>query len=188
MAERHLVPALLGPERKKNSRKKGDRKRSYKATDPVAIRIDKLMDQGYNHDQAMAIAMSRAVPKRKSNSKTKKPRRPNPNNLPDVPAHILNNPEFKKELATFRKRHGDGPVEIFKVKVPKGFPKFMTAYGTSPAALYDAHKKSNKGKRKHLFGDTGKKHPFLVTSQKRGRKFLAYVGGGFRAMPDWLYD
>jgi hypothetical protein len=101
----------------------------------------------------------------------------------------MNDPAFRAELAAYYKRHGkNAPVEIFKVKVPKGFPKFMTAYGQAPATLYDAHKISNKGKRIHKFGEGGKKKPWLVSSQQRGNKFLAYVGGDFRAQPDWIYD
>ncbi len=108
---------------------------------------------------------------------------------PELPANLANDPAFKKELRAYRKRHGAGPVEIKKIRVPKGFPKFMSVYGRAAHAVYDAPPHSNKGKRIHHFGKKGKKgsKPWLVSSAARGPKFLAYVGGTFAAQPAWIY-
>jgi hypothetical protein len=105
-----------------------------------------------------------------------------------IPAHIANDPAFKKEMKAYRRRHGSGPVEIRTVQVPKGYPKFMSVYGEAPHAVYDAPSNSIKGKRIHHFGKKGTGKPWLVSSASRGPKFLAYVGGKFRAGTDWLYD
>jgi len=112
--------------------------------------------------------------------------RKNPGN--GIPAHIWNDPQFQSELRAYKTRHGTGPVEIRKIKVPKGFPKFMSVYGQAPHAVYDAPSHSNKGKRIHHFGKRGKNRPWLVSSSARGPKFLAYVGGQFKAKPSWIYD
>jgi hypothetical protein len=105
-----------------------------------------------------------------------------------LPAHIANDPAFQKELKAYRRRHGSGPVEVRTVQVPKGYPKFMSVYGEAPHAVYDAPSHSIKGKRIHHFGKKGSGKPWLVSSASRGPKFLAYVGGKFRAGTDWLYD
>ncbi|MGI0150082.1 MAG: hypothetical protein ACREDF_11205, partial [Thermoplasmata archaeon] len=119
---------------------------------------------------------------------TRRPQR-NPGRTPKgIPPHLWNDPLFQAELQSYRKRHGRGPVEIRKIKVPKGYPKYMSVYGTSNHAVYDAPSHSTKGKRIHHFGKRGKKKPWLVSSVERGPKFLSYVGGTFRASPDWIYD
>jgi hypothetical protein len=105
-----------------------------------------------------------------------------------IPPHIENDPAFQKEMKAYRRRHGSGPVEIRTVQVPKGYPKFMSVYGEAPHAVYDAPSHSIKGKRIHHFGKKGTGKPWLVSSASRGPKFLAYVGGKFRAGTDWLYD
>jgi hypothetical protein len=79
-------------------------------------------------------------------------------------------------------------VRVKTVSVPNGFPKYMSAYGEAPEAKYDAPKGSKKGKRFHVFGKKGKGRPNLVSSVEKGPKFLAYVGGKFKAKTDWLYD
>jgi hypothetical protein len=104
---------------------------------------------------------------------------------PGVPPAISNDPRFKKALKLYRKMHGNGPVEIRRVKVPKGFPKFLVSYGKAPHAVYDAAKRSNKGKRIHQFGEGGGSQPWLVTAPGR-EKFLSYVGGTFKAK-EWIY-
>ena len=109
-------------------------------------------------------------------------------NPSELPAHIANDPAFKKELAAFHKRHGNIPARIIPVQVPDGFPKYMSEYGKAPEAKYDAPKGSKKGKRFHIFGKKGKGRPSLVSSVEKGPKFLAYVGGKFKAKTDWLYD
>lgn len=107
-----------------------------------------------------------------------------------LPARIANDPKFKAALKDFRKRHGTDPIEIRKIKVPKGYPQFLVPYGRAPEVKYDAMPYSNKGRRIHHFGSrkgNKKNHPWLVTSPERGPKFLAYVGGTFAAKPDWLF-
>jgi hypothetical protein len=103
-----------------------------------------------------------------------------------IPPHIANDPQFRAELAAYRKRHGNGPVRITQIKTPAGFPKFVSAYGKAPEIKYDAPAHSNKGKRIHKFGEGGGSQPWLVTSAARGPRFLAFVGGTFRAS-NWLY-
>jgi hypothetical protein len=121
--------------------------------------------------------------KKKSKKKVKRGKNPS-----ELPAHIANDPAFKKELAAFHRRHGNIPVRVKEVAVPNGFPKYMSAYGEAPEAKYDAPKGSKKGKRFHIFGKKGKGRPHLASSVEKGPKFLAYVGGKFKAKTDWLYD
>ena len=79
-------------------------------------------------------------------------------------------------------------MQIIKVKVPKGYPKFMTALGTAPDVKYDASRRSSKlGKRIHKFGDEGGRRPWLVSSVEKGKKFLGYAGGSFEVGEDWIY-
>ncbi len=111
-------------------------------------------------------------------------RQRNPNQLPP---EIANDPRFKKELAAYRKRHGNGPVRITKINVPKGYPKFMSSWGKAPHVVYDAPGHSNKGKRIHKFGERGGRPPHLVSSVERGKKFLAYAGGTFDAGGEWIH-
>ncbi len=106
------------------------------------------------------------------------------------PAELENDSRFRKELAIYRERHGAGPVTITKVRTPEGFPKFMSAWGHAPEVKYDAPRHSTKGKRIHVFGEgqgRGAK-PLLASSAERGPKFLAFVGGKFKANGDWIYD
>lgn len=112
--------------------------------------------------------------------------RPNPPATDELPARYADDPAFKRELAAYRKMHGNDPVAIVEVEVPDGYPRFMSAYGTTPEVVYDATKKSTKGKRIHKFGEEGGAVPFLVTSQERGPKFLAFAGGTFAAK-EWIY-
>lgn len=106
-----------------------------------------------------------------------------------IPPELENNPEFQRELKAYYKRHGKMPVEVRRVMVPDGYPKFMSAWGTSPDVKYDSRdRSSNKGKRIHHFGEGGKSKPWLVSSASRGPKFLAYVGGDFKADGDWIID
>jgi hypothetical protein len=107
---------------------------------------------------------------------------------PGIPPQVWHDPRFQAELRAYRKRHGRGPVEIRKIKVPKGFPKFLSVYGTAAHAVYDAPRHSSKGKRIHHFGRRGKHQPWLVSSVEAGPKFLSFVGGTFKARPDWIYD
>ena len=105
----------------------------------------------------------------------------------DVPDEIKDDPQFQKELAAYRKRHGMEPVEVRRVKVPDGYPKYMSAWGKAPKVFYDAsNRSSNKGKRVHQFGEGGHDKPWLVSSEERGPKFLAYVGGDFDAAGEWI--
>lgn len=103
-----------------------------------------------------------------------------------LPAEMWHDPLFQRELRAYKRRHGSGPVEIRRIEVPEGFPRYMSVYGRSPHVVYDAPRHSNKGKRIHHFSRGSK--PWLVSSAERGPKFLAYVGGTFRARPDWIYD
>jgi hypothetical protein len=106
-----------------------------------------------------------------------------------IPPWMWNDPAFQAEVKAFRKRHGPNKrIEIVKVKVPKGFPKYFSVYGKAPAVMYDAPPGSPVGKRIHHFGKRGKKKPWLVSSASRGPRFLAYVGGSFKAKPSWIYD
>lgn len=117
-------------------------------------------------------------------------RRRNPargGNSHGIPARIWNDPRFQAELKAYKARHGTGPVEVRRVKVPKGYPRYMSAWGRAPHVVYDAPKHSNKGKRIHRFGEGGGTEPYLVSSAERGRKFLAYVGGTYRADGRWIY-
>jgi hypothetical protein len=107
---------------------------------------------------------------------------------PGVPKWMWRDPAFQAELRAYRRRHGRGPVEIRRIKVPKGFPKYMSVYGTADHAVYDAPRHSIKGKRIHHFGRRGRHKPWLVSSVQAGPKFLAFVGGSFKAKPDWIYD
>jgi hypothetical protein len=77
---------------------------------------------------------------------------------------------------------------VTPVQVPKGYPKFMSVYGEIPEAKYDAPQHSKKGKRIHHFGKHGKNRPHLASSVEKGPKFLAIVGGSFKAKTDWLHD
>lgn len=107
-------------------------------------------------------------------------RRHNPSRRLSVPEDVQSDPKFQKELAAYRKRHGMEPVEVRRVKVPDGYPKYMSAWGKAPKVLYDSsNRSSNKGKRVHEFGEGGHDKPWLVSSEERGPKFLAYVGGDF---------
>lgn len=106
-----------------------------------------------------------------------------------VPPWMWADPAFHAEVKAFRRRHGPRKaIVISKVKVPKGYPKFMSVYGRSNHTVYDAPPGSNKGKRIHHFGKRGKGRPWLASSASRGPKFLAYVGGSFKARHDWIYD
>ncbi len=81
------------------------------------------------------------------------------------------------------------PVEVRQVMVPDGYPKYLSAWGTAPDVKYDSSaRSSNKGKRIHHFGEGGKEKPWLASSASRGPKFLAYVGGDFKADGDWILD
>lgn len=106
----------------------------------------------------------------------------------NIPASTWNDPKFQRELRSYIERHGTYPRSVYRVPVPDGFPKYMSAWGKSPNVLYDAPQHSNKGKRIHHFGeDKGKgKKPWLVSSQERGPRFLAYVGGEFEADGEWI--
>jgi hypothetical protein len=110
----------------------------------------------------------------------------NPGAFRGLPPFIANDPAFRAELAAYKKIHGNGPVRISAIKTPAGFPKFISAYGKAPEIKYDAPSHSNKGRRIHKFGESGGSTPWLVTSVARGPKFLAFVGGTFRAK-EWLY-
>jgi hypothetical protein len=161
---------------------------SRKAGEFIAKKIRKLIREGYPPDQASAIAYDmarrkgyRSVPRRKG----KRGRNPAMGNLPP---HIANDPAFQAELRAYRRRHGAGPVEVRKIRVPKGFPKYLSTYGEADHAVYDAPPHSKKGKRIHHFGKRGRGRPHLASSVARGPKFLAYVAGNFRAKTDWLYD
>ena len=151
--------------------------------------IRKHRKKGMKRGQAIRVAYEEARRKGykapKPPKKKKGKRSANPVGLP---AYISNDPAFKKELAAYRKRHGTGPVQITKVNVPKGFPRYLSAWGKTPEVKYDAPKRSNKGKRIHKFGEgKGKgKKPWLVSSASRGKKFLAFVGGNFRADGEWI--
>lgn len=104
------------------------------------------------------------------------------------PAHIWRDPQFQRELKVFRSRHGAGvPIKVSKVNVPSGYPKYMTAYGTSQHAVYDAPKQSKRGRFIHSFGKKGKNKPFLVSSSTKGPKWLGYAGGTFNAKNKWLH-
>lgn len=105
-----------------------------------------------------------------------------------IPPWMWADPRFQAELRAYKRRHGDIPAEIRAIKVPKGFPKFMSVYGQAGHAVYDAPKHSNKGKRIHHFGKKGKYKPWLASSAHAGPKFLAFVGGAFQARPDWIYS
>lgn len=106
-----------------------------------------------------------------------------------IPDWMWADPLFRAELSVFRKRHGGNtPVRITRVEVPDGFPKFLTAYGTSSCGLYETPKQSRRGKFYHPFGRAGRNKPWLVSSAARGPKFLAFVGGSFRAKTKWLHD
>lgn len=107
---------------------------------------------------------------------------------PALPPEIAHDPRFKKALRMYRRIHGGGSVEVRQVKVPKGmkYPKFLVSYGRAPHAVYDAPgSRSRRGKRIHHFGEGGGRQPWLVTAPER-RKFLAFVGGSFRA-GNWIY-
>jgi hypothetical protein len=103
-----------------------------------------------------------------------------------IPSWMANDPSFRQELAAYTKRHGRGPVRITQVKVPVGYPKYMSVYGKAPEIKYDAPSHSNKGRRIHKFGEGGGRPPWLATSVSRGPKFLSFVGGTFKAK-DWIY-
>ena len=103
-----------------------------------------------------------------------------------IPPWMANDPVFRSELAAYQKRHGRGPVRITRINVPVGYPKYLSVYGRAPEIKYDAPAHSNKGKRIHKFGERGGRPPWLATSVSRGPKFLAFVGGTFRAK-DWIY-
>jgi hypothetical protein len=107
-----------------------------------------------------------------------------------VPPWMLRNAEFRAAVAQFKRRHGCLPMSVSRVRVPNNYPDFLVAYGRTPEVKYDAPPNSNKGKRIHKFGKSGTKRtmPLLVTSPKAGPKFLAFVGGKFRAKTDWLHD
>lgn len=133
---------------------------------------------------------------------TLEPRQPNPPRrrdaafgrklmrlFPGMPAQMAHDPAFQAEVRAYRRRHGSWPGEVRRVKVPKGYPRYMSAWGESPAALYDAPSHSNKGRRIHHFGEGRRgrgKRPYLVSSAERGPKFLAYVGGNFKAGGNWI--
>lgn len=105
------------------------------------------------------------------------------------PMRIWRDPQFQRELKVFRSRHGSHvPVKITPVRMPPGSPRFMTAYGHAPFAVYDAPKQSKRGKFKHVFGKKGKNRPLLVSSVSRGPRWLGYAGGTFKAKTKWLYD
>lgn len=160
---------------------------SKKAQKWISRKIRKLRREGYPAPQAAAIAYSmargagfRSVPGRK--------RKANPAH-PALPEAIMRDPRFRRELAAYRRRHGKGPVVVHRVMVPDGYPKFMSSWGEAPAVLYDASPSaSKKGKRIHHFGEgRGKgKRPHLVSSSEKGPKFLAYVGGNYRADGEWI--
>jgi len=131
--------------------------------------------------------------KRKGGKRANPPpvvRQANPGPRPaGIPPWMWSDPGFHAEVAAFRRRHGPRKrIEILKVKVPKGFPKYMSVYGKSDHAVYNAPAGSPIGKRIHHFGKRGKHKPWLVSSASRGPKFLAYVGGRFKAKPSWIYD
>lgn len=114
-------------------------------------------------------------------------RRHNPSRRLSVPEDVQSDPQFQKELAAYRKRHGMEPVEVRRVQVPDGYPKYMSAWGKAPNVLYDSsNRSSTKGKRVHKFGEGGHEKPWLVSSAERGPKFLAYVGGDFDAGGEWI--
>lgn len=105
------------------------------------------------------------------------------------PSRLWRDPAFQRELKVFRARHGQNvPVRITSTKIPQGYPKYMTAYGTASHAVYDTPKQSKRGKFIHHFGKKGKNRPFLVSSAARGPKWLGYAGGRFTARNKWLYD
>jgi hypothetical protein len=106
----------------------------------------------------------------------------------NIPASTWNDSTFQRELRSYIERHGTYPRSVYRVRVPEGFPRYMSAWGKSPNVLYDAPQHSNKGKRIHHFGeDKGKgKKPWLVSSQEKGPRFLAYVGGEFEADGEWI--
>jgi hypothetical protein len=111
----------------------------------------------------------------------------NPSRRLSVPENVQKDPKFQMELAAYRKRHGMEPVEVRRVKVPDGYPKYMSAWGKAPKVFYDSsNRSSNKGKRVHDFGEGGHDKPWLVSSEERGPKFLAYVGGDFDAGGEWI--
>ena len=119
--------------------------------------------------------------------RSKNPCKPKGKCPPGIPAHIWNDPRFQAELKVYRRRHGNGPVRVTKVKTPKGMPRFMTAYGHVPEIKYDASSRSTKGRRVHRFGEGGGRQPWLASSVERGPGFLTMVGGTFRADGDWIY-
>lgn len=161
---------------------------SKKARGFVEKKFRKLIREGYPPEQAAAIAYSMARRKGfRSASLRMRGRRKNPA-MGNLPPHIANDPRFQAELRAYRRRHGAGPVEVRKIKVPKGFPKFLSTYGEADHAVYDAPRHSKKGKRIHHFGKRGRGRPHLASSVERGPKFLAYVAGNFKAKTDWLYD
>lgn len=107
---------------------------------------------------------------------------------PALPPEIANDPRFRKALKMYRRIHGNGSVEIRRVKVPGGvkYPKFLVSYGKAPHAVYDAPRgRSKRGKRIHHFAEGGGSQPWLVTAPGK-RKFLAYLGGSFNA-GDWIH-
>jgi hypothetical protein len=154
------------------------------------------MDLVFNRNTRLAVAASLRdyfqVEAKLGNYSTFLPKkyagfRPNPPAATDeLPPKYADDPAFKRELAAYRKMHGNDPISIVEVEVPDGYPRFMSAYGTTPEVVYDATKKSTKGKRIHKFGEDGGAVPFLVTSQERGPKFLAFAGGTFKAK-EWIY-
>jgi hypothetical protein len=109
---------------------------------------------------------------------------------PGFPAGVWTNPAFQAELAAFRRRHGDIPIRVQRIDAPDGYPRFMSVYGRVPELKYDAPSGSVKGKRIHRFGKQGGKgaQPWAVTSVERGPKFLALLGGTFKAKTDWIFD
>jgi hypothetical protein len=106
----------------------------------------------------------------------------------NIPESTWNDATFQRELRSYIERHGTYPRSVYRVRVPEGFPRYMSAWGKSPNVLYDAPHYSNKGKRVHHFGeDKGKgRKPWLVSSQEKGPRFLAYVGGEFEADGEWI--
>ncbi len=164
----------------------GNPRMTKKAQAYISKKARKLYKEGYTAPgQAAAIAYKYA---REKGYKVAKRRKKKRGRNPGLPAEIENDPKFQAELKSYRKRHGAGPIEIKKIRVPKGFPRYMSAYGNSPDVKYDAPKTSNKGKRIHRFGKKGKGKPFLVSSVEKGPKFLAYAGGEFRAETQWIHD
>ena len=186
-ADRMLYPERAARKAVANPKKK--LKMSKKARQFIQRHIRRhIKKYGWSPARAAATAYDEATRKGyKVPPPPIKGRKRNPD-VERLPAYVRDDPKFKKELTAYRKRHGQDPVSVTSVKVPKGYPKYMTAYGQIPEAKYDAAKGSAKGKRIHHFGDTGGKKPYLVSSVDRGDKFLAIVGGDFKAKTDWLYD